>query len=132
MSKVTNPYKGKTIQETYEAKLRNAGEHIALHASVFLPKEVLESISAPTLKEYALKVKAVITPELSKKKVNLKVVPDQNGEWPTISGFASPAYIQLYEKGAEPTLAPVSQKDYARMKPVVSDTSNMKDDDLPF
>lgn len=132
MSKITQPAKGKTIQETYEARLRSAGEHIALHASIFLPKEILETISANTLKEYALKIKAVITPEFSKKKVNIRVVPDQNGEWPTMPNFVTPPYIQLYEEGKEPTLAPVSQKDLDRMKPLVSDTSNQADDDLPF
>ncbi len=116
----------------------DAAVHIAAHAKIFLTDAVLEKIpGSDDLKDYALKMKQVMTPEFSKKTVNIKLIWDWKGEFPSFPRKYQnkTPYIQEHIPGQAHTLE-YSKDELSKMKapsePDVSNGVGNMDDDLPF
>lgn len=109
--------------------------NIAKLMTIFLSKETVETFKASfkgdiVYDDFVTKAIVLLKPKLGTKKVNLKVIYDSDGVYPTLGNFPSgdSAYLEEHVEGQEPTLTYSKYELDNRVKPKASVVK--KDDKL--
>lgn len=91
-----------TQQEAIQREELNNLTHIVKVLHIFIGQEGLEAFPELDYDKFVKQAIKVVTPKLTTKKVNLKLIYDADGIYPVFGNF--PDYIEEYVEGNEPTL----------------------------
>lgn len=97
------PKDGETKDEAIKREELSNLSHVVKIVHIFLGNEVLAALSAEDYQSLMTKLVAKLTPEvLGKKKVNLKLIYDSDGQWSVFGNF--PDYVEECIPGEQPKL----------------------------
>ena len=96
------PQEGESQEEAISREAKENLRHIARILGIFLTPDKLESFPNLDYQNFIDKAIVTLTPVLSTKSVNLKVIYDSDGVYTELGRF--PDYVELHEAGKEPTL----------------------------
>lgn len=113
ITKIT-PKDGENIQEALKRRETEDLAHIVKHMHIFLTPEEFNTFSAPDFVSFCKKAETLLTPKLTTKMVNLKLIFDANG-YSTFGRY--PDYIQEYVEGQDPTLTYTKYELENKVKP---------------
>lgn len=92
---------GKTVQETFiDIEESTIGDFFT-HAKIFVADDVLSNMEFMSVKDAALKIKALLDPLLASAKVNLVVVPDKTGIFSDVARYR---FIEKHVEGEKTKL----------------------------
>ena len=97
------PKDGETTADAIKREELSNLSHVVKIVHIFLGNEALAALSAENYQSLMGKLVSKLTPEvLSKKKVNLKLIYDSDGQWSVFGNF--PDYVEECIAGQEPKL----------------------------
>lgn len=102
ITKIT-PKEGEDMKTALDRVTKQELGHIVKHMHIFLTPQEINSFSAPDFASFATKAAQMLTPKLKDAKVNLKLIYDAKGEFPTFEKVYT-TYIEKYVEGQEPTI----------------------------
>lgn len=91
-----------TKQQAIEREEVSNMAHIVKVLHIFLGEDQLGKVGGSSYEEFVDSAIKAATPKLGSKKVNLKLIYDQDGKYSVFGNF--PDYIEEYVPGQEPTL----------------------------
>ncbi len=124
VSKIKEPRKGYTVQETLQLRTEEAGYHLVDLVTKMISEDAVENLTGSDLKELARSTKTLVMPVKDTAFLNLKVISTEDGKYADISNF--PGYLERFVEGQEPKLK-FSPKEIKNMTQSPSDSAEPVD-----
>ena len=93
---------GETKEDAQQRATRQSLSHVVKLLHIYFPLEQIKDFSAPDAKTFCLKAVTMLAPVIESKKVNLKLIYNSKGTYPSFGNY--PNYIEEYVEGQEVTL----------------------------
>jgi len=115
-------------QEAANKRDRNQRlSHIVKFLHIYCGQQAVDTLAAPSVKEFAKKAATLINAKKNTKKINIYLIYDSDGKYSTFPFFAR--YVEEHLVGKEPTIGPSDWEKEHRMTPSNSESLSVDGDD---